>query len=125
MVFLLSIGYTLLVLSLTLLLLWRVEKKGKVASPQYIGVSLMALGFLVAVVGAAALGAQRLSGQEWSVFGSTAIAIVVAGGLLGIQGRVQEKPAERRVVRYGALLTALVSLAFVIAFLLLRESTLP
>ena len=86
---LLSIGFTLLVLALTLIILWRVTRKGKEANLQSIGISLMVLGVAVAAVvwGVARL-TQGLSSQEWDVFVNTAIAIVLTGGTLAIQGEV-------------------------------------
>ena len=121
MVFLLSIGFTLLVLALMLIVLWRVERRGKEANLQSIGISLVVLGVVVWVVaGAVVWWLRGLTSQEWSVFASTVIAIVLTGGILAIQGMVQKKPATLPIVRYGAFATALIGLAFIIWFLIAR-----
>ncbi len=121
MVSLLSIGFTLLVLALMLIVLWRVERRGKMVDLQSTGISLVVLGVAVwVVVGAIVWWIQELSSQEWSVFANTAMAIVLTGGILAIQGIAQKKPATLPIVRYGAFATALIGLAFIIWFLIAR-----
>jgi hypothetical protein len=60
------------------------------------------------VAGAVVWWAQGLSSQEWGVFASTgAIAIVLAGGILAIQGIAEEKPETLPIVKYSGIAIAL------------------
>jgi len=119
MVNLLSIGFTLLVLALMLIVEWHVMRGGKEVSLQRIGISLMVLGaIVVAVVVGVAIWTRVLSSQEWEVFANTAIAIVLTGGILAIQGIVQKEPAKLPIVRYGAFGVALIGVAFIVFGLL-------
>ena len=112
---LLSIGFTLLVLALTLIVQWRVMKGGKEVSLQRIGISLMVLGAGVgAIVTVVAILTQGVSSQGWEVLKDTAIAIVLTGGVLAIQGVAQKKPSNLPWVRYGAFVVALIGVAFII-----------
>ena len=113
----LSIGFTLIVLALSLMLLWRVMS-GKEKDLFCSGLCVMGLGVASGlVVGVFVWLTQALSAQEWSVFAGTgAIAIVLTGGILAIQGLVQKKPETLSLVKYGGIVIALIGLAFVIAW---------
>ena len=112
----LSIALNLLVLALMLIVLWRVEARGGKANLKSIGTSLLLLGILVLVVGLGSAFARGLYSQ-WGVFKYTGMSIFTAGVILLIQVRIRKKPANLPIVRYGAIVVALIALAFVIWFL--------
>ena len=112
---LLSIGFTLLVLGLTLTVQWRVMRGGKKVSLQRMGASLMVLGVgMGVVIWLGAIWRQGLPSQEMDVFLNTAIAIVLTGGILAIQGVVQKKPSNLPWVKYGALVVFLIGIASIV-----------
>jgi len=120
MIYLLSIGFTLLVLMLTLIVVWSVMEGGKGASPQRMGISLMVLGVLAAAFVGVAGWILGLFSQVWNALANTVIAIFLTGGTLVIQGIVQKEPAKLPIVKYGAFVVGAVGLAFIIAFFIVR-----
>ena len=116
-VVLLSIGYTLIVLALNLMVIWRVLS-GKEEDLFRRGLYIMGIGVgLWVVVGTAVWLTQGMSSQEWGVFAGTgAINIFLTGGLLAIQGWAQKKPESLPWVKYGGMAVSLIGLTFVFAW---------
>jgi hypothetical protein len=108
----LSIGLTLLVLALRLVLLR--QKENLVCK----GWLLIGIGVVVAIAGLVAGWRQWLPSQVVTVLTSTSIPIVLAGGILAIQGIVEKKPEQLKVLRWSALAPAILGLAFIAWFII-------
>jgi uncharacterized membrane protein len=85
----LSIGYTLLVVALNLAFLKYEMGGGKNLRRR--GLCIMGIGVVVAIVAW-----FTLSGQEWDVFRTTAIAIALTGLIPALRGTIQKEKSEKK-----------------------------
>jgi hypothetical protein len=123
MVYLLSIGFTLLVVALKLALLKRTIRRRRRENLYYSGLWLMVISVVVAIVGGVAGRMQWLSSQEVNVLANTAIAIMITGFIPAVEGTIllRRREAQLNVLCRSIFAIALVGIASIIGFIITRN----
>jgi cytoskeletal protein RodZ len=113
----LSIGYVLLVLALRLALLRFSMRGGREEKLKNSGITILVLGLVAEVVVGILKWINVLSSQEITVLLNTGLAIVLVGGVVAIQGQIQQKPKGLNVLKWLILVIALLGLAAIITYI--------
>jgi glucan phosphoethanolaminetransferase (alkaline phosphatase superfamily) len=121
MFFLVSLGFTLLLLGLRLIYLWISLRKTKQENLKNSGLSIMVLGLLAGILVLIFKFASDISIDDLKAFSNIALAIVFTGSVIAIQGQIQQKPHQINTLRWWILGTIILGLGCIIAYVLLNK----
>ena len=120
MVYFLSTGSILIVVTFSLVFLVYTMRGGKEANLLHSGLFIFALGALVGIVARVLWYVQWLPVQESGVLANTGIAILLTGFIAALQAKIQKDWSNRRNVLLGAIAPFLIGLAFIIIYSIAR-----
>jgi hypothetical protein len=116
MLFLITIGFTLMVLSLRLVFLWNSFRKTKEENLRKSGITILVLGLFLGIVTLIIKLTNILPIEEIKALSNVAIAIALTGGVVAIQGQIQQKPEQIKVLGLSIIITAVIGLGCIITY---------